>query len=134
MEKVKFGTTEFELIPNGVDDTQEDQLTLRFQLGERTVNEVEALLSDTENTKRIEILETDGSLQRPFTGYSYLKKISKIKDYLVEIKTSAPAEGEGETEQTEVRVDIAESILAKADLRAQLDELAKVVNVMLGVE
>ena len=121
MEKIKFGSTQFELVPNGVDDTTEDRLRLLFKLS-GTLAEAETLLTDPSNTQRIEVLETDGSLQRPLTGYVHLVKISKIRDYLIETVTESGAEGEQDTVLKEVRADIVEAVLAKEDIRAKVEQ------------
>lgn len=134
MEKIKFGEKTFDLVPNGIDDFDAEKLTLRFESGAESLENVETLLSDAVNTKRIEILDEDGSLQRPLTGYVYLKSISKIKDYLIEIQTIPAAEEGGEPTYKEVKADIVEAVLTKADLRKEVEELSGLVNTMLGVE
>lgn len=121
MEKIKIGSMQFELVPNGVDDTSENQLVLRFQLP-GTLDEVETLLTDPSNTQRIEVLESGGSLQRPLTGYVHLVKISKIRDYLIETVTEPGTEGEENVVLKEVRADIAEAVLAREDIRAKVEQ------------
>lgn len=114
MEKIKFGEKSFTLITNGVDTFSDDKLTVSFQLGDVTLDVVETLVSDSSNTDRIEILDSDGELLRPLTGYTILKELKKVKDYPVETKLL-----EDGTEET-TKADIAVVTLSKTDLREEV--------------
>ena len=77
MEKVKFGTEKFELTVNGVDPFTEGMLTLSFIPAGKTLKEVEDLLMNPQNTKRIEVLNE----QDDRTGISWICRPKDLKDY-----------------------------------------------------
>ena len=80
MEKVKFGTEKFELTVNGVDQFTEGILVLSFLPDEKTLKEVEEILSDTQNVNRIEILGENEETEKVFIGYEELKILKIEKD------------------------------------------------------
>ncbi len=120
MEKVKYGNYEFELVPNGVDTFTPDQLILHHQMGGMTTDQVESIAKDSNNTARIEILDSVGDLLMPLGGYTIFSGIQKIPDYLIETKQVADPVEEGQ-EQTyhieEVRADIVVVTLKRTDIR-----------------
>lgn len=87
MEKAKFGTEKFELIVNGVDPFTEGMLILSFLPGEKTLKEIEGLLLDTQNTKKIEVLNEDEEIEQVFIGYEDLKILKLTKDQELEYLT-----------------------------------------------
>lgn len=84
MEKVKFGTEKFELTVNGVDQFTEGILVLSFLPDEKTLKEVEEILSDTQNVNRIEILGENEETEKVFIGYEELKILKIEKDQELE--------------------------------------------------
>lgn len=84
MEKVKFGTEKFELTVNGVSSFTEGILLLSFLPGEKTLKEIEELLSDSQNTKRIEVINENEEAEQVFVGYEDLKILKVTKDQELE--------------------------------------------------
>lgn len=84
MEKVKFGTEKFELTVNGVDPFTEGTLVLSFLPGEKTLREIEELLSDPQNTKRIEVINENEETEQVFIGYDDLQVLKIAKDQKLE--------------------------------------------------
>ncbi|MBS5763612.1 MAG: hypothetical protein KHW68_08910 [Lachnospiraceae bacterium] len=84
MEKVKIGQEKFELTVNGVDPFTEGTLVLSFLPGEKTLREIEELLSDPQNTKRIEVINENEETEQVFIGYDDLQVLKIAKDQKLE--------------------------------------------------
>lgn len=114
MEKVKFGTEKFELTVNGVDPFTEGMLVLSFLPGEKTLKEIEELLSDVQNTKKIEVLSEDEETEQVFIGYEDLKVLKLTKDQELEYLTE-----EG------IRRDVITAALKEKSLKESVTNLEK---------
>ena len=114
MEKVKFGTEKFELTVNGVDPFTEGMLVLSFLPGEKTLKEIEELLSDVQNTKKIEVLSEDEETEQVFIGYEDLKVLRLTKDQELEYLTE-----EG------IRRDVITAALKEKSLKESVTNLEK---------
>ena len=109
MEKVKFGTEKFELTVNGVDPFTKGMLTLSFIPAGKTLKEVEDLLMNPQNTKRIEVLN-----EQVLVGYVDLKILKITKDQELEYLSE-----EG------VRRDVITVVLSEKSLKESVTNLEK---------
>ena len=114
MEKVKIGTEKFELTVNGVDPFTEGTLVLNFILREKTLREIEELLSDPQNTKRIEVMNENEETEQVFIGYEELKVLKITKDQKLEYLSE-----EGE------RRDVITVVLREKSLKESVTNLEK---------
>lgn len=114
MEKVKIGTEKFKLTVNGVDPFTEGTLVLNFILGEKTLREIEELLSDPQNTKRIEVMNENEETEQVFIGYEELKVLKITKDQKLEYLSE-----EGE------RRDVITVVLREKSLKESVTNLEK---------
>lgn len=118
MEKIKLknGDT-YELNVNGIRDTEE-KLTVCI-LSAESLEQLETAFSDPQNTERLELVTEGGELLQSFTGYTVLRCIKKEKDVFIETIT---AKEKGQEPQ-EIRSDVITAMLARSDLRSDLDEM-----------
>lgn len=114
MEKVKIGQEKFELTVNGVDPFTEGMLVLSFLPGEKTLREMEEILSDPQNTKRIEITNENEETEQVFIGYEELKVLKITKDQELEYLSE-----EG------VRRDVITAVLKEKSLKESVTNLEK---------
>lgn len=114
MEKVKFGTEKFELTVNGVDPFTKGMLTLSFIPAGKTLKEVEDLLLNPQNTKRIEVLNEQNETEQVLVGYEDLKILKITKDQELEYLSE-----EG------VRRDVITAVLKEKSLKESVTNLEK---------
>ena len=114
MEKVKFGTEKFELTVNGVDPLTKGMLTLSFIPAGKTLKEVEDLLLNPQNTKRIEVLNEQDETEQVLVGYEDLKILKITKDQELEYLSE-----EG------VRRDVITAVLKEKSLKESVTNLEK---------
>lgn len=128
MEKVKFGDTIFTLAVNGINQFDDVSVTICFLPSDKKLDEIESMLENPSNTKRIEILAEDGELLQPLNDFIYLTDIRKTKDVVIDTKSIVPeVEGE-ETQFEEIRSDIVTVILKREDLREKLERTEQEVT------
>lgn len=114
MEKVKFGTEKFELTVDGVDSFTKEMLTLSFIPAGKNLKEIEDLLLDPQNTKRIEVLNEWDETEQVLTGYEDLKILKITKDQELEYLSE-----EG------VRRDVITAVLKEKSLKESVTNLEK---------
>lgn len=114
MEKVKIGQEKFELTVNGVDPFTEGMLVLSFLPGEKTLREMEELLSDPQNTNRIEVTNENEETEQVFIGYEELKVLKIMKDQELEYLSE-----EG------IRRDVITAVLKEKSLKESVTILEK---------
>lgn len=114
MEKVKIGQEKFELTVNGVDPFTEGMLVLSFIPSGKTLKEVEDLLMNPQNTKRIEVLNEQDETEQVLVGYVDLKILKITKDQELEYLSE-----EG------VRRDVITVVLSEKSLKESVTNLEK---------
>lgn len=114
MEKVKFGTEKFELIVDGVDSFTKEMLTLSFIPAGKNLKEIEDLLLDPQNTKRIEVLNEWDETEQVLAGYEDLKILKITKDQELEYLSEEGA-----------RRDIITAVLKEKSLKESVTNLEK---------
>lgn len=114
MEKVKFGTEKFELTVDGVDSFTKEMLTLSFIPAGKNLKEIEDLLLDPQNTKRIEVMNEWDETEQVLTGYEDLKILKITKDQELEYLSE-----EG------VRRDVITAVLKEKSLKESVTNLEK---------
>lgn len=114
MEKVKFGTEKFELTVDGVDSFAKEMLTLSFIPAGKNLKEIEDLLLDPQNTKRIEVMNEWDETEQVLTGYEDLKILKITKDQELEYLSE-----EG------VRRDVITAVLKEKSLKESVTNLEK---------
>lgn len=114
MEKVKFGTEKFELTVDGVDSFAKEMLTLSFIPAGKNLKEIEDLLLDPQNTKRIEVLNEWDETEQVLAGYEDLKILKITKDQELEYLSE-----EG------VRRDVITAVLKEKSLKESVTNLEK---------
>ena len=133
MEKIKFGTTQYDLTPGGYYVTG-DQMKLAFVWPEGVAyEEIEVSLTGCE---RIELLAESGDLLEAIKGYTCIDRL--IKQYDCVIGTEQVEDGQGEDGETlytsqDVICTVMIATLKKPDIRAELDSVKETV-VMLVAE
>ena len=154
MEKLRFASgNSVTLVPNGIQD-MEESMTIRIQLGEKGIDDIEADLQ-AEDLEKIGLYGENGKLVQNYNGYKYIKRVSKIFDVPVDIekiedteKSEETAELQENTEESAQDVslstkpvktyhnelvygDAAEIVLCKSDLRKDVEEMQEVQNNIL---
>lgn len=114
MEKVKFGTEKFELTVDGVDSFAKEMLTLSFIPAGKNLKEIEDLLLDPQNTKRIEVLNEWDETEQVLAGYEELKILKITKDQELEYLSEEGA-----------RRDIITAVLKEKSLKESVTNLEK---------
>jgi hypothetical protein len=114
MEKVKFGTEKFELTVDGVDSFTKEMLTLSFIPAGKNLKEIEDLLLDPQNTKRIEVLNEWDETEQVLAGYEELKILKITKDQELEYLSEEGA-----------RRDIITAVLKEKSLKESVTNLEK---------
>lgn len=160
METLKFASgNTVTMVPNGIQDLDES-MTIRIQLGDKGIDDIEADLQ-AEDLGKIGLYGEDEKLIKNYTGYKYIKSVTKLYNVLVDIvKVEDPEEAEetAELEQEETTDDAAadqtdapamavkpvktyhseliygnaaEIVLCKSDLRQDVEEMQEVQNEIL---
>lgn len=160
METLKYASgNAVTLVPNGIQDLDES-MTIRIQLGDKGIDDIEADLQ-AEDLGKISLYGEDEKLVKNYTGYKYIKSVTKLYNVPVDIvKVEDPEEAEetAELEQEETTADAAadqmdapamavkpvktyhseliygnaaEIVLCKSDLRQDVEEMQEVQNEIL---
>lgn len=160
METLKFASgNTVTMVPNGIQDLDES-MTIRIQLGDKGIDDIEADLQ-AEDLGKIGLYGEDEKLIKNYTGYKYIKSVTKLYNVPVDIvKVEDPEEEEetAELEQEETTADAAadqtdapamavkpvktyhselvygnaaEIVLCKSDLRQDVEEMQEVQNEIL---
>lgn len=130
MEKVKYGGTEFDLVPGGLGVPDADgRLTIRHQLGGMSLAEIKEIAKTVTATNSIDLLDVDSKLMQSLDGYVYGGSIQEIDDYLVEVRNLTPDQELVQTK--EVRADIAVVTFRLPDVREELKEVKAVQDEIL---
>ncbi len=89
MEKVKFGTHEFDLVPMGntADDIKKTR-SIQF-ISDMGMNDVFGIVTNPENYNLIEIIGQDGNPQNVYTDIAAFKHIGYTKDVEIDQGTTA---------------------------------------------
>jgi len=131
MEKIKFGTTQYDLTPGGYYVTG-DQLKLAFVWPEGVAyEEIEASLTGCD---RIELLAESGDLLEAIKGYTCVDRL--VKRYYCVIGTERVEDGQGEDGETlytskDVLGTVMIATLKKPDVRAELDSVKETVEMLV---
>lgn len=160
METLKFASgNTVTMVPNGIQDLDES-MTIRIQLGNKGIDDIEADLQ-AENLGKIGLYGEDEKLVKNYTGYKYIKSVTKLYNVpvdIVKVEDSKEAEETAELEQKETTDDAAadqtdtlalavkpvktyhselvygnaaEIVLCKSDLRQDVEEMQEVQNEIL---
>lgn len=130
MEKVKYGGTVFDLVPGGFGVPDADgRLTIRHQLGDKSLAEIKAIAKAVTATDSIDLLDADDKLMQSLDGYIYAGSIQEIDNYLVEVRNLTPDQELVQTE--EVRADIAVVTFMLPDVRKELETVKAVQDEIL---
>lgn len=114
MEKVKIGQEKFDLTVNGVDSFTEGMLVLSFIPAGKTLQEIEELLLNSQNTRRIEVINEKEEVEQVFAGYEELKILKLTKNQELEYLSEGDA-----------RRDIITVMLKENSLKESLANLEK---------
>ena len=107
MEKIRFGNTEYELVPNGVFESK-DNIKVTVQKGN---NSVDSIAEAANGNDVIQILDNDGEVMVVLRGYSDLKSAVLQKNYMIPVGTST------------VAIDVVSLAIYQADLTSRVDTL-----------
>lgn len=138
MEKIKFGTEVFDLVPVGA-TFGEDKARITIVLPDGTNYEtVEIAVSGKE---RIEILDEDGEVLAAHKGYIYLDSLTKQKNRVIGT-TQVVTGTDKETQEPiytnqEVTATVMIVTLKRADVRQEVEEMKAnldYVAMMAGIE
>ncbi len=130
MEKVKYLGTSFDLVPGGFGVPDPDgRITIRHQLGGKTLEEIKAIAKGVTATDSIDLLDAEGKLMQSLDGYIYGGSIQEIDDYMVEMRQSEPGQEPALAE--EVCADIAAVTFRLPDIREELAEVKAVQDEIL---
>ena len=130
MEKVKFGNEVFDLVTGGFGiPTPEGYLTIKHQMGGKTLAEIKATAKTVTAADSIDLLDADGKLMQSLDGYIYAGSIQEIDDYPVEVRQPEPSQELVQTE--EIRADIAVVVFKLPDVREELKEVKAVQDEIL---
>lgn len=138
MEKIKFGTEIFDLVPVGA-TFREDSAKIIFVMPDgKSYEEIEEAVSGKE---RIEILDETGDVLEARKGYIYLDSLTKQKNRVIataQVVTGTNEEtGEPIYQNQEVTAAVMVVTLKRSDVRQAVEAMqAKVdyVAMMTGVE
>ncbi|WP_312432803.1 hypothetical protein [Lacrimispora sp.] len=83
IEKIKFGDQEFDLVAAGV-DLDKSGGTIKFQMGEKTFEEIETILKTNGSIKQI---ATSGDTDWSRSGLVYAGMLTKQSDYEIDKDT-----------------------------------------------
>ena len=107
MEKIRFGNTEYELVPNGIFESK-DNLKVTVQKGD---NSVDSIAEAANGNDVIQILSESGDVMAVLRGYSDLRSAVLQKNYVIPVGTST------------VAIDIVSLTIYQADLTSRVDTL-----------
>lgn len=138
MEKIKFGTEIFDLVPVGA-TFREDSAKIIFVMPDgKSYEEIEEVVSGKE---RIEILDETGDILEARKGYIYLDSLTKQKNRVIataQVVTGTNEEtGEPIYQNQEVTAAVMVVTLKRSDVRQAVEAMqAKVdyVAMMTGIE
>lgn len=138
MEKIKFGTEIFDLVPVGA-TFREDSAKIIFVMPDgKSYEEIEEVVSGKE---RIEILDETGDVLEARKGYIYLDSLTKQKNRVIataQVVTGTNEEtGEPIYQNQEVTAAVMVVTLKRSDVRQAVEAMqAKVdyVAMMTGIE
>ena len=131
MEKVKFGNEVFDLVTGGFGiPTPEGYLTIKHQMGGKTLAEIKATAQTVTAADSIDLLDADGKLMQSLDGYIYAGSIQEIDDYPVEVRQPETSQ-EPSAMTEEIRADIAVVMFKLPDVREELSEVKAVQDEIL---
>lgn len=138
MEKIKFGTESFDLVPVGA-IFKEDSAKIIFVLPDgKSYEEIEEIVTGKE---RIEILDETGDVLEAHKGYIYLGSLTKQKDRVVATTQVETGINEDTKEPIYQNQDVTATVmvvtLKRSDVRQEMEAMqAKVdyVVMMTGVD
>jgi hypothetical protein len=136
MEKVKYLGTSFDLVPGGFGVPDPDgRITIRHQLGGKTLEEIKAIAKGVTATDSIDLLDAEGKLIKSVEGYIYGGSIQQIDDYLVETRQPEPSQDPESSQEPvqaeEARADIAVVTFRLPDVREKLAEVKAIQDEIL---
>lgn len=101
METLKFASgNTVTLVPNGIQDLDES-MTIRIQLGDKGIDDIENDMQ-AEDLGKIGLYGEDEKLVKNYTGYKYIKSVTKLYNVPVDIvKVEDPEEEAEETAELE---------------------------------
>lgn len=138
MEKIKFGTETFDLVPVGA-AFGEDKAKVIFVFPEgKSYEEIEETVSGKE---RIEVLDEAGDVLAAHKGYIYLDSLTKQKARVIGTAqvASGTNEATGETiyENQDMTATVMIATLRRADVRQEVDAMKASLDyvvMMTGIE
>lgn len=77
MEKFKFGTNEFDVVPNGVANKEAEKARLYYFKSSLTTTEVEEILSNYDNISNIQYIAENGDVLAIHTDCVKCKTVTK---------------------------------------------------------
>lgn len=125
MENVKFLNGEsFDITVNGVKSTNES-LKIAIVAPEMDLVAVEEMVSNADNTGRIDLLSESGEVLKIYSGYTVLTSIEKKKDVVI----ATTIEGD---EEVVTKSDVIYITLHKvSDTETRLSSLEETVDVLV---
>ena len=125
MENIKFLNGEsFDITVNGVKSTDEN-LKIAIVAPEKDLVAVEEMVSNADNTARIELLSENGEVLRIYSGYTVLTSIEKKKDVVI---ATTIEDGNEVTTKSDV---IYITLRKVSDTEARLTSLEETVDVLV---
>lgn len=126
MQKIKFNNTIFTLFPGGINYFDKELLPITFLPGDKTLTEIDAIVSDTSNTRKIELLSEDGEVLEIFSDFICVQELKKMKDKYFCVEESVG--NNGETQSVEMCSDVVTVTLKKEDLREKIKKQEKEIT------
>ncbi len=122
MEKVKFGTTEFNLVPMGisVNDVKKTR-SIRF-ISELDYPEIYTIVSNLNNMDTITIIGQDGNTQNTYADCIAFKGLGYEKDVVIDDVTTA------DVYTVTYSIDAVEK--AMKSLNSQIDDLSNIIVII----
>jgi len=125
IEKIKFGNTEFYLVPNGISLGKEGG-EITFQKGDLSFEEIESILIKNDTISQIGL---SGELDWSRSDMIYSEVLTKQANYIVEtIKIDTDKKddnGNVITETNDIKTDVMIAEFRLPDIREELDALKK---------
>ena len=107
MDKIRFGNSEYELVPNGVFESKEN-IRVTVSKGDATVDSIAEAANGNE---AIQILNQSGEVIAVLRGYTDLRSAVLQKDYVVPEGTST------------ITIDVVTMLIQQTDLTERVDTL-----------
>lgn len=132
MEKIKFGSTQYDLVPGGATFGMETARVVAVWPEGKTYEQVEMAITGIE---RIEILDSAGDVLTVHKNYLHLEELSRKKDYVIRTERIDDGINTDTGEILYSTKDIVGTVLIatlkRTDMRLEVDTLKETVDMLV---